>query len=226
MAKRFGTRDPELEDVIRQAIRASRLETNTVLPGTVATFDPATRTASVQPGLDIVFDDGSVEGSAQTRAIVTGVPVVFPGTRLASWEFPLVTGDEGLLVVSQRSIDRWRRTGGTTDPKDERLHALSDGFFIPCALSIPAMAAAGPGDPTAAVVRAPTVKLGSLAAISPVAKGTELLAAVDAAIAAAIAAAAAIVPPAGDGGTAAFLAFQTAWNSAKAAILSPKVTSD
>jgi hypothetical protein len=59
-----------------------------------------------------------------------------------------------------------------------------------------------------------SVNIGDGAAAA-LAKAQDLLTAIDSAITAAITAAAPIVPPNGDGGTAAFGAFQTAWNLVK-----------
>lgn len=62
------------------------------------------------------------------------------------------------------------------------------------------------------------VKVGA-AAVDQMVKGNTFVTLMDAMIAAAVAAAALISPPAGDGGTAAFTAFQIAWNAQKATIL-------
>lgn len=66
-----------------------------------------------------------------------------------------------------------------------------------------------------------SVNVGGPAATA-LAKAQQLLTALDAAVTAAVAAAIPIVPPAGDGGTAAFSAFQSAWNASKNAIATQK----
>lgn len=65
------------------------------------------------------------------------------------------------------------------------------------------------------------IKLGKTA-VEPAVKATTFVALMDTSIAAAITAAALIAPPAGDSGASAFTAFQTAWNLAKANILTGK----
>ena len=59
-----------------------------------------------------------------------------------------------------------------------------------------------------------SVNSGGAAAVE-LAKAQALVDALDGAVSAAVSAAAPIVPPAGDGGTAAFAAFKTAWDLAK-----------
>ena len=58
------------------------------------------------------------------------VPVSFPRTQTAYVHLPVKKGDVGLLVFSERSIDRYKNYGGSQDPQDTRRHDLSDGFFI------------------------------------------------------------------------------------------------
>lgn len=78
------------------------------------------------------------------------------------------------------------------------------------------------GSVTIDVESGQSVNLGGAAAAA-LAKYQDLITAVDAAITAAITAAAPLVPPnGGDGGTAAFTAFQTAWDGLKANITTQK----
>jgi len=44
---------------------------------------------------------------------------------------PIKKGDEGLVIISSRAMDKWYDKGGTQEPTDERMNHLSDVFFIP-----------------------------------------------------------------------------------------------
>ena len=70
------------------------------LPGTVASFDPETRTASVRP-------------AAEGMPLLREVPVFMPVP------FAVNVGDGCLLVFADRD---------TEDPAGGRMHSLSDAF--------------------------------------------------------------------------------------------------
>ncbi|WP_448952122.1 Gp138 family membrane-puncturing spike protein [Labrys neptuniae] len=44
---------------------------------------------------------------------------------------PIKSGDEGIVVFSSRPIDTWAQSGGAQQQVDQRMHSLSDGFYIP-----------------------------------------------------------------------------------------------
>ena len=46
--------------------------------------------------------------------------------------FPYEVGDYVLLCFMDRSIETWLTNGGTVDPKDSRMHDLSDAMALPC----------------------------------------------------------------------------------------------
>lgn len=229
--------EPTLDDLLRVIRRNIKLSMRTHVPASVISYDPATQKAVVQVQVlqvvkvtdptkiptNIVALKGTPPNAEATLQPLTlkNIPVVWPRTTLGYVTFPLSAGDTGELHVSDRSLQAWLQTGLPSDPILAFTHALQDAVFHP-GLHSDVNPIVPPTDTTATVIEGTTtVKVGRNA-VSPAAKHTELVAAVDAAIASAITAASAITPPAGDGGSAAFAAFQTQWNIAKAGIAATK----
>lgn len=118
---------PSIAQVIIDAIEARLTEVHTSLPGKVQSYDKSTGMATIQPLIKRKFKDGDVVD----LPICNQVPVAFPRTTTAWIHLPVKKGDVGLLLFSERSIDRYKNLGGSQDPKDPRKHSLSDAFFIP-----------------------------------------------------------------------------------------------
>lgn len=107
-----------IETVVEQRVR----DINTSMPGTVKAFDATNQTATVEPAFKILLVDGTEK---QVPPLVM-VPVYFPTGGGFTMTFPVVPGDECLLVFSQRAIDSWWYVGGPQLPDDHRFHDLSD----------------------------------------------------------------------------------------------------
>lgn len=99
---------------------------HTCMPGIIASFDPVTQTASVQPAIKRIF----TEHGPVNLPLCVDVPVAFPGGGDFYLTFPVQAGDECILFFSERAIDNWHVAGGTQDPAEYRLHDLSDGIAI------------------------------------------------------------------------------------------------
>lgn len=97
---------------------------HTCLPGIIASFDPGTQTASVQPAIKRIF----TERGAVNLPLCVDVPVQFPGGGDFFLTFPVKTGDECMLHFSERCIDFWHANGGVQLPGEYRLHDLSDAM--------------------------------------------------------------------------------------------------
>ena len=99
------------------------------MPGIIQSFDPVTVTCSVLPA--IKGSDASTTGTESADLpLLVDVPVVFPRGGGVTLTFPVKTGDECLLIFSDRCIDFWWQSGGVQEPVDTRQHDLSDGFAI------------------------------------------------------------------------------------------------
>jgi hypothetical protein len=124
-----GNKSPA--QVIADAFKGLMQETHICIPGIITSFDPVTRTGSIQPALmqKYLFKD-----SAETIPPIPSVPVIFPGVGSASFFFPenlLKSGTmECLLLVCERSIDTWYKQGGVVDPADERMNDFTDSVAL------------------------------------------------------------------------------------------------
>lgn len=99
---------------------------HTSMPGIIASFDPDSQTASIQPTIKRIF----TERGAVNLPLCVDVPVSFPGGGDFFLTFPVKTGDECILLFSERAIDMWHFGGNTQPPAEYRLHDLSDGMAI------------------------------------------------------------------------------------------------
>lgn len=118
---------PSWAQIIQDALEGRLCELHTAIPAEIESYDGATGQANCQPLLKRKFKDGEVVD----LPLCNNVPVVFPRTTTSYIHLPIKKGDVGLLIFSERSVDRWKNFGGSQDPQDPRKHSLSDGFFIP-----------------------------------------------------------------------------------------------
>lgn len=72
-----------------------------------------------------------------TMAPLVDVPVIFPSAGGFALTFPLLAGDEVLVMFSARCIDGWWQNSGVQPQAEFRMHDLSDGFAIPGPKSLP-----------------------------------------------------------------------------------------
>lgn len=115
-----------LGELMDNHIDAHLKELNTCLPGQIVTFYPEDQTADIQPTLKRLF----IDKSDVPLPVCPHVPVIFPGGGGFSLTFPLVAGDECLLIFAQRALDSWWQYGGIQSPGDWRKHHLSDALAI------------------------------------------------------------------------------------------------
>lgn len=133
-----NTAPEELERIMfdRQSARL-----RTAIPGIVVGVHP-NGTVDVQPA---IMQRTTLDGqrSDEPLSVVSGVPTIFAyyaQTLGLSITLPLQAGDEGLLIVADRSIDNWQVAGGVqaaAEPVSPRHHNLTDALFLPGATSEP-----------------------------------------------------------------------------------------
>jgi phage baseplate assembly protein V len=116
-----------LSEPIRQALDNLSTDLRVCIPGRVEKYDHAIQRAEVKPLVNRWYADGQ----AQEMPVIAGVPVVFPRSGGASLTLPVKSGDGVLLLFSDRSIDKWLKSGGIVTPDDRRKHSLSDCIAIP-----------------------------------------------------------------------------------------------
>jgi hypothetical protein len=199
--------DSGLTQLLAMVRRATELDLRVAAPARVVTYSPATLRVDVALELlPVQFVEG-VE-VPQPPILIPQIPVYVPGGSSISWlHLPIVPGDTGLVVFTDRCLSLWMLQGGPLDPVNGRTHNLADAVFFPGVrnttnpLPIPAGL-------DAATLEGPLVRLGA-AGVEFALKGTAL-----AATCAALFGILNIVPPASDPVTVIVLA-----NANKAAIL-------
>ena len=118
----YGNPAAAIPEIWRRLMR----NVHTAMPGIVESYDPVSRRARVQPAIDILLADGSVT----SRPIITGVPVLWPMTGMFSLTAPLASGDNVLLIISERGLERWKIEHGKSPP-GTGVFALRDCMAIP-----------------------------------------------------------------------------------------------
>ncbi len=103
------------------------------MPATVLSYDRASQTARVRPGLTsriISYTDEDVS-FFEAPPDIPNVPVCWSGGG-ASYFHPDLTPGEGVtLIVSDADFSTWLRTGKQADPKDTRTHHYGKCVAIP-----------------------------------------------------------------------------------------------
>ena len=96
---------PNSTQALMQLIRRILLEVNTAIPGEVVVFDPLTQTATIKP----CIKNTTIDNDGQTEYIelpqIVECPVFFPYSAISKFSitYPVVPGDQCLIIFSQRS---------------------------------------------------------------------------------------------------------------------------
>lgn len=120
-----GDETPTLPRILELAIEKRLLDLHVSMPASIEKYDGVK--ADVRPLLKRELRNGTIF----ELPVITNVPVIWPRTKKSALDFPLVKGDTGTLLVSERSLDIWLIQGGCINPKDFRKHDLSDAQFFP-----------------------------------------------------------------------------------------------
>lgn len=125
------------QEALRLAMDGRQSSIWTAIPGIIETVNLAENTCTVQPVIQglIEHDDNTQQWVNLPQLI--HVPIVFPRAGGFAMTFPIMAGDEVLVVFASRCIDAWWQSGGIQKPIEFRMHDLSDGFAIPGAYSQP-----------------------------------------------------------------------------------------
>ncbi len=122
---------PTFSELFERALRSGLGDVNVSMPGVVVSYDAATQTATVRPGLRRVVFDENDEPGAEEIPPITNVPVSFPGGAGFTIHFPLAAGDTGDLIFSTWSLNEWQATGSVSTPGNLKLHDLGSAKFYP-----------------------------------------------------------------------------------------------
>jgi len=131
-------RYPNIYSWIQAQIDAALNQTFVSMPGIVQSFDATDCTAAVQ--IAVLYQNRDQNNNWQNitpSPIIPKALVQFPGNKNFLYTFPIVKGDEGLLVFCDRCIDAFYQQGGVQPQMDIRQHDITDAIFIPGIKSIP-----------------------------------------------------------------------------------------
>lgn len=124
-------RGGDATDAMLAVIRGMKSEMWTSLPGIIVSFNADAQTVEVQPAIKALIRGPLGDQTWVDLPVLPDVPVCFPSGGGFTLTFPIVAGDECLVVFADRCIDAWWQSGGTQQQIEQRLHDLSDGFCIP-----------------------------------------------------------------------------------------------
>lgn len=124
--------------VILRTIEQAIEDVGVSMPGNVVSYDRATQTARIKPGLTKRMTDYTDfdEFFFEDLPDLFNVPVIWPGGDQAgsgsSFFHPGLEAGEGVLVVcSDADFARWLKSGKKADPQDARMHHYHRCVAIP-----------------------------------------------------------------------------------------------
>ena len=100
------------------------------MPGKVQSFDAQNQRANIIPQIQRVLRDGDGTRGTEKLPVLPAVPVLFPSGNGFFVKFALNPGDTVLVIVCDRDVGNWI-TAGSSDPVDDRVHALGGAVCIP-----------------------------------------------------------------------------------------------
>jgi hypothetical protein len=126
------------QEALLAAIQGSQSNVWTALPGIVQDVNLDEKICSVQPAIQAQLED-ELNGTYTdvNLPLLLDCPIQFPSGGGCTLTFPVVKGDECLVIFSSRCIDAWWQSGGIQKQAEIRMHSLSDGFVIPGISSVP-----------------------------------------------------------------------------------------
>lgn len=123
-------RTEDNDEALRLALTGWQSEIWTALPGIIDTVDLEKNTCTVQPTIKGIFRQKDGSTKIVTMPICLDVPIVWPRGGGFALTFPIKKGDEGMLVFMSRCFDAYWQNGGVQPQAEQRMHDLSDGYFI------------------------------------------------------------------------------------------------
>jgi len=123
----------EADDAFVAAFTGMQTKIWTCLPALVVAFNVNAGETTVDCQATIQMQLTDINGNQSWVNLPTLIhcPVVFPSGGGFTLTFPLVVGDEVLIVFANRCIDAWHEHGGVQPQMELRLHDINDGFALP-----------------------------------------------------------------------------------------------
>lgn len=124
---------PTLAELIAAALESRVAQIEVSMPGVVVSYDPATQTATIQPGLRRPLQTVNGDRDVEEIPPIQNVPVRFDRSARFSVHYNLVAGDGVHLVFSTRSTNEWRQLSlpGIATPGETRTHSVASAICYP-----------------------------------------------------------------------------------------------
>ena len=114
----------ELKRDIFQSINCAQI-------GIIRNFDGSDQTATIQLAMKkIVSVDDDGKKILADYPLILKCPVVFPSGGGFTLTFPVLEGDECLVVFTDRGFDNWLVSGSGQQPASPRMHDINDAIAI------------------------------------------------------------------------------------------------
>jgi hypothetical protein len=128
---RNPTNNSSLAGVFDVVMQKFLQDLNDMLPAQIIAYDRASNLAQVQPLIDNVLTDGTI----QSQSPVMSIPVVQIGGGGFMLNFPIKAGDLGWIKANDRDISLFKQSWGKTIPNTGLKHDFSSAIFIPSILT-------------------------------------------------------------------------------------------
>jgi len=131
------TREPSDAQVISEAITNRLQEINTCIPGVVLNYYTETQTIDVQVCNKIIYESYLIDDIvSEELPVLPNVPVCFPSGGGIHVTFPLVAGDNVIVLFSQSDINNFRSNNTpNNEPGLLGRFTLSGSMAIPTRVS-------------------------------------------------------------------------------------------
>lgn len=121
----------DTETSFRLMMEGNQAKLWTAMPAIIDSVDFDAMTIEAQPAIQGVITNQDGSETFLNLPLLVDCPIVFPGGGGFILTFPLVKGDEVLIIIASRCIDSWFQQGGVQPHAEFRMHDLSDGFALP-----------------------------------------------------------------------------------------------
>lgn len=130
MDRRERLDDSDLSEAMRAVLIGHQATVWTALPGIIRKVDLAKHTVEVEPAVQAKVSAPDGTTSWISIPMLVDVPILWPSGGGYTLTFPVLPGDEALVIFASRCIDSWWQLGGVQVQAELRLHDLSDGFAL------------------------------------------------------------------------------------------------
>lgn len=116
-----------MDEIIRRAVDDGGMRLRVCMPAKVVKI-----TGNQQVDLQPLLQARLIDNTIVTLPVIANALVCMPMGQDYAVKYPIAVGDTGVALFCDRSLDAWAASmGDVVDPKDSRMHALSDAIFLP-----------------------------------------------------------------------------------------------